>query len=150
MLCHFWNTIAEYFWDIGSKIGSFVKYLLWQQHYFGTDYPPPSIFRSTSPHYALPVPSLALPVNVFSTPPPLFSILKSSYPPFVTGGWVQTMLMTEVYTLQAYTLKAKKLLKINKNTCWEFSFIKCVTWQNSELHCMNRHQQSDVFHELSS
>ena len=35
VLCQFWNTLAEYFGNIGSKVGSFVKYLLWHQNYFG-------------------------------------------------------------------------------------------------------------------
>ena len=28
-LCQIWNTLAKYFWGIGSKGGSFVKYRLW-------------------------------------------------------------------------------------------------------------------------
>ena len=39
ILYQFWNTFAEYFWNIGSKIWSFVKYLLWYQNYFGMHYP---------------------------------------------------------------------------------------------------------------
>ena len=45
ILCQFWNTLAEYFWDIRSKVESFVKHLLLHQNYVWMDYPP--IFRST-------------------------------------------------------------------------------------------------------
>ena len=32
ILRQFWNTLAEYFWNTGSKIGSFVMYLSWHQN----------------------------------------------------------------------------------------------------------------------
>ena len=31
ILCYFWNKLAEYFRDNGSKVGRFIKYLLWHQ-----------------------------------------------------------------------------------------------------------------------
>ena len=75
----FWDTLAEYFWDIGSKVGSFVKYLLWHQNYFGMDYTLP-IFRSTPLPLCLTCP---LTCKFFQPPSPLLSILKSPYSPIL-------------------------------------------------------------------
>ena len=62
-MCQFWNTLVEYSWDTGSKVGSFVKYLLRHK-----DYPsPPLQLCLTDP----------LILNFFILHPP---------PPFATGG----------------------------------------------------------------
>ena len=77
ILCQICNKLAKYFWGIGSKGGSFVKYRLWHQNYFGMDYPP--IFRSTPPHYALPIHYY---LNFFNLlpPPPIILYFKTSAP----------------------------------------------------------------------
>ena len=74
ILCQFWDTLAEYFWDIGSKVGSFVKYLLWHQSYFGTDYLP---FLDLPPLCL----TFLLICKFFNPSLSLFSILKTLYPP---------------------------------------------------------------------
>ena len=75
----FWNILADYFWDIGSKVGSFVKHPLWQQNYFGMDYlsPPPPIFRST--------PQLIC--NMDYLPPPIIQYFEISIPPPPICNW---------------------------------------------------------------
>ena len=45
---------AGNFPECNFQVGSFDKHLLCHQHYFGMSYPPP-IFKSTLPHYALPI-----------------------------------------------------------------------------------------------
>ena len=59
MLRQFWNTLAKYFWGIGSKGGSSIKYLLRNQNY------PLPLFLDLPTHYYL----------KFSTSPALFNNL---------------------------------------------------------------------------
>ena len=67
------------------QVPSFVKKLLWHKIYFGMDYPPPT------PHPPPPImPYSPINIEIFSTPLPLFSILKTPYPAFAKGV-VQTM-----------------------------------------------------------
>ena len=55
--CSLWILVAPSagnFPECNFQVGSFDKHLLCHQHYFGMNYPPP-IFKSTFPHYALPI-----------------------------------------------------------------------------------------------
>ena len=74
--------------DSHFQVRSFVKHLSWHQNYFGMDYSPGlSIYLPIMPYPPINI-------EIFSTPlphaPPFFNILKTTYPPFVNGGF-QTM-----------------------------------------------------------
>ena len=76
VLIIFWDWVKRW------KFCYFVKYHLCHQNYVGMDYPP-SIFRST-PQLRFTHPLILKFFNPLP-PPPLFNILESPYPSFVTG-----------------------------------------------------------------
>ena len=72
-------TCYDCFRDIGLKVRSFVKYLLWHQNKFVMDYPP---FLDLPPPI-MPYPPIN--IEIFATP--IIQYFEDSIPPaFVTGG----------------------------------------------------------------
>ena len=79
ILRQFWNTLAEYFWNTGSKIRSFVMYLSWHQNTLEWINSPPYPH-----HFAL---SAHWYINFLNSP--IIQYFEISIPPLpsVTGGF---------------------------------------------------------------
>ena len=112
----------EYFPEIRSKGGSFVKYLLWHQNYFVMDYLAPPPFLNLSP----PPPIMSYPpinFQIFSTLS-FSSILKNPSLPFVNGWLIKSINTTKnnplnvshipiVYMVPIISISIEQIMRVN-------------------------------------